>query len=113
MNRIRNASSLAALASLLIVGIACNQSSSADTPTANSANAANSGTAATTAPSPTKDISGNYTVTGQNEGGGGDYGGELTVTKRDQVYQFSWTSGDKGEFSPWMRLWRNARRWVG
>lgn len=27
--------------------------------------------------------------------------------------QMSWTSGDKSEFSPWMRIWRNARRWVG
>jgi phosphoribosylformylglycinamidine synthase len=27
--------------------------------------------------------------------------------------QMSWTSGDASEFSPWMRLWRNARRWVG
>ncbi|HTH78504.1 MAG TPA: phosphoribosylformylglycinamidine synthase subunit PurQ, partial [Ramlibacter sp.] len=27
--------------------------------------------------------------------------------------QMSWTSSDKSEFSPWMRLWRNARRWVG
>ena len=27
--------------------------------------------------------------------------------------QMSWTSGDAGEFSPWMRIWRNARRWVG
>ncbi|MEJ6023198.1 phosphoribosylformylglycinamidine synthase [Ramlibacter sp. PS4R-6] len=27
--------------------------------------------------------------------------------------QMSWTSGDKGDFSPWMRLWRNARKWVG
>jgi phosphoribosylformylglycinamidine synthase len=27
--------------------------------------------------------------------------------------QMSWTSGDKGDFSPWMQLWRNARRWVG
>ncbi|MBV8620246.1 MAG: phosphoribosylformylglycinamidine synthase subunit PurQ, partial [Curvibacter sp.] len=26
--------------------------------------------------------------------------------------QMSWTSGDRSEFSPWMRLWRNARRWV-
>jgi phosphoribosylformylglycinamidine synthase len=25
----------------------------------------------------------------------------------------SWTSGDKSEFSPWMRIWRNARKWVG
>ncbi|WP_225783149.1 phosphoribosylformylglycinamidine synthase [Xenophilus sp. Marseille-Q4582] len=27
--------------------------------------------------------------------------------------QMSWTSGDKSALSPWMRLWRNARRWVG
>ncbi len=27
--------------------------------------------------------------------------------------QMSWTSGDKSAFSPWMQIWRNARRWVG
>ena len=27
--------------------------------------------------------------------------------------QMSWTSGDKSQFSPWMRIWRNARKWVG
>ncbi len=27
--------------------------------------------------------------------------------------QMSWTSLDKSEFSPWMQLWRNARKWVG
>jgi phosphoribosylformylglycinamidine synthase len=27
--------------------------------------------------------------------------------------QMSWTTGDKSEFSPWMRVWRNARKWVG
>ncbi|MES3009414.1 MAG: phosphoribosylformylglycinamidine synthase [Pseudomonadota bacterium] len=27
--------------------------------------------------------------------------------------QMSWTSGDRDQFSPWMQLWRNARRWVG
>ncbi|RYF84051.1 MAG: phosphoribosylformylglycinamidine synthase [Comamonadaceae bacterium] len=27
--------------------------------------------------------------------------------------QMSWTSGDRSELSPWMRIWRNARRWVG
>jgi phosphoribosylformylglycinamidine synthase len=27
--------------------------------------------------------------------------------------QMSWTSGGTSEFSPWMRIWRNARRWVG
>ena len=27
--------------------------------------------------------------------------------------QMSWTRGDKSEFSPWMRVWRNARKWLG
>ena len=27
--------------------------------------------------------------------------------------QMSWTSGKPSEPSPWMRIWRNARRWVG
>jgi phosphoribosylformylglycinamidine synthase len=27
--------------------------------------------------------------------------------------QMSWTSGDINAHSPWMRLWRNARKWVG
>jgi phosphoribosylformylglycinamidine synthase len=27
--------------------------------------------------------------------------------------QMSWTNGDQSQFSPWMQLWRNARRWVG
>ncbi len=27
--------------------------------------------------------------------------------------QMSWTGGDKSTFSPWMRIWRNARKWVG
>jgi phosphoribosylformylglycinamidine synthase len=26
--------------------------------------------------------------------------------------QMSWTPGEKGEFSPWMQVWRNARKWV-
>lgn len=27
--------------------------------------------------------------------------------------QMSWTSGDPAAFSPWMRIWRNARKWLG
>jgi phosphoribosylformylglycinamidine synthase len=27
--------------------------------------------------------------------------------------QMSWTSGDKSQRSPWMRMWQNARKWVG
>ncbi|WP_353506602.1 phosphoribosylformylglycinamidine synthase [Variovorax flavidus] len=26
--------------------------------------------------------------------------------------QMSWTSGDRSKLSPWMRIWRNARKWV-
>ncbi|MBF6632404.1 MAG: phosphoribosylformylglycinamidine synthase [Comamonas sp.] len=27
--------------------------------------------------------------------------------------QMSWTDGDKSQFSPWMQVWRNARKWLG
>jgi len=27
--------------------------------------------------------------------------------------QMSWTTGDRAGFSPWMQIWRNARKWVG
>jgi phosphoribosylformylglycinamidine synthase len=27
--------------------------------------------------------------------------------------QMSWTSGNVSELSPWMQIWRNARKWVG
>jgi phosphoribosylformylglycinamidine synthase len=27
--------------------------------------------------------------------------------------QMSWTDGDRSALSPWMQLWRNARKWVG
>ncbi|MFI5445808.1 phosphoribosylformylglycinamidine synthase [Polaromonas sp. UC242_47] len=27
--------------------------------------------------------------------------------------QMSWTSGEPNQFSPWMQIWRNARKWVG
>lgn len=27
--------------------------------------------------------------------------------------QMSWTPLDKSDFSPWMQIWRNARKWVG
>jgi len=27
--------------------------------------------------------------------------------------QMSWTSGDRDALSPWMQIWRNARKWVG
>ena len=98
MNRSSNIISLAiAVLIASFVGLGCNQgSSNTATPSANTA-ATNASAPTTSAPASaaTKDISGSYTVTGQNEGGGGNYGGDLTVTKRDEVYQFSWKSGDK------------------
>jgi phosphoribosylformylglycinamidine synthase len=27
--------------------------------------------------------------------------------------QMSWTSGDLNAHSPWLRIWQNARKWVG
>ena len=27
--------------------------------------------------------------------------------------QMSWTSGNKSDASPWLRMFRNARKWVG
>lgn len=60
---------------------------------ANSKPANASNTAPAAAPAVAKDIVGSYSITGKNESGGGEYGGELTVTKRGEVYQFSWLSG--------------------
>jgi phosphoribosylformylglycinamidine synthase len=30
-----------------------------------------------------------------------------------RTVQMSWAPDESGEDSPWMRLFRNARRWVG
>ncbi len=57
----------------------------------------------------------------------GSPGGLTAVTTRDGRFtammphpervfrniQMSWTHGSKSELSPWMRIWRNARKWVG
>lgn len=79
----------------ILGGLACNQGSGSDTPAANATTsnsaAIPSNSAATS--SATKDISGSYAITGENEGGKGKYAGDLTVTKRDEVYQFSWKTG--------------------
>ncbi|MBX3280973.1 MAG: hypothetical protein KF756_00695 [Acidobacteria bacterium] len=40
-------------------------------------------------------IAGDYTVTGSNVDGKGQYTGDLRITQRDSVYQFSWVSGGK------------------
>jgi len=57
----------------------------------------------------------------------GSPGGLTAVTTRDGRFtammphpervfrniQMSWTDGDKSQASPWMRVWRNARKWLG
>ncbi len=98
MNRSSNIiSCVLALVIASFAGLACNQGGS-DTATSSANTTASNTTAPTTSTTSsvaTKDISGNYSVSGQNEGGGGDYLGDLTVTKRDEVFQFSWKSGAK------------------
>jgi hypothetical protein len=49
----------------------------------------------TTAPTASKDISGDYDVTGTNVDGGSNYKASLTVKQHDEVYQFSWNSGGR------------------
>ncbi len=62
--------------------------------TANSEKTANNSTASTTkTSSATPEIAGNYQVSGANPDGIGTYEGDLTITKRDEVYQFSWKAG--------------------
>jgi hypothetical protein len=87
--------SLISVAALIFLSIACNQSSGTDAPAANAPAANTAPAASTTSTTTLKDVSGSYAVNGQNEGGAGNYTGDLTVTKRDQVYQFTWKSGDK------------------
>jgi hypothetical protein len=94
------------LAGLLIIS-ACNQAKQENTVVdkvqannANTTNAANTASSSpakssTPAPSAPKDISGEYEVNGTNENGAGDYKGTLDVTKRDEVYQFSWDTAGK------------------
>jgi hypothetical protein len=64
-------------------------------PNNTAASTPNSG-APTNATAPTtavSSIAGDYTVTGANVDGAGKYEGELRITPRDDVYQFSWVSG--------------------
>jgi hypothetical protein len=59
--------------------------------TGNTASSSSPAAASTPKPAP-KDISGKYSATGKNAGGGGSYEADLIVTSRDDVYQFSWDS---------------------
>ncbi len=86
---------------LLTVGFACGNSETAKTTDNKSTSATTSPATSSTAktestpkPAP-KDLAGNYSATGKNAGGGGNYEANLIVTKRDDVYQFSWDSKGK------------------
>lgn len=74
---------------LAIFGLACGGSAT-DEPNGNVSTTSN-----TTKPAQSKDIAGSYTATGTNVDGAGNYTADLNVTKRDDVYQFSWASGAK------------------
>lgn len=83
-----------------LFGAACNFSvgtnssgSTSNTSPANNTNSNTSTSSSTPAPAKTIDIAGKYDAVGTNPDGGGEYKAELTVTKRDDVYQFSWVSG--------------------
>ena len=91
---------LIAAGALLTVGFACGNSSTTTTPdnrqatTASPSNSAASSPASTPKPAP-KDLAGKYSATGKNSDGGGNYEADLVVTKRDDVWQFSWDSKGK------------------
>lgn len=72
-----------------VVGFACERGGGNST-TSNSGNSSSSSSQA-----PAKvDIAGDYDASGTNPDGKGTYKAALTVTPRDDVYQFSWKSGN-------------------
>ncbi|MBK6751428.1 MAG: hypothetical protein IPG67_15875 [Acidobacteria bacterium] len=91
------------LIAVIIVGasIACSSSFSTNSSTSSPSNTAaspspvNSSSPAKTEPAKKVDIAGKYDAVGSNPDGGGEYKAELTVTPRDDVYQFTWASGSK------------------
>lgn len=81
---------------LIIFGLACGGSAT-ETSTNNAPVPKNTSTTSDNSakPAQNKDIAGTYAITGSNGDGAGNYDGTLNVTKRDDVYQFSWSSGAK------------------
>lgn len=88
---------LLCLSFVIAAGLACGSTDAPDdvAPVANApATSPNSAAPAAPSQAAASDIGGDYAVTGTNPNGT-NYNGNLTVTKRDEVYQFSWTSGDR------------------
>lgn len=83
------------LLTLALVGFACNQSDTTPVDKVPSTPSAPPSNSAAAPAARTAEIAGDYTITGTNEAGAGQYGGELKITKRDDVYQFSWSSGGR------------------
>ncbi len=86
----------AALCLLVFVALSCN--SGKDTRSENTTPIPNNNAASTPANdanASAASIAGDYTVTGTNVDGTGKYVGGLTITPRDDVYQFSWDSGGR------------------
>lgn len=86
------------LSALLIAGLACGGGSST---TGTASDATNAGTSAPLssskgdgATSAARNIAGSYDANGTNPDVGTPYKASLVVTPRDDVYQFSWTSGN-------------------
>jgi hypothetical protein len=90
---------LVIVAAAAAVSVGCNFSVGTNTGTNTVSNtntstntAANTAPANTAAPSAPKNIAGSYKANGTNPDNGTPYDAELTVTQRDDVYQFSWKS---------------------
>ncbi len=98
-NNRSNFTLLVCLFTLLSIGNGCGGSSSTNNSGGNAGTgntAANSSSAnQSTAPpqSAAPNLAGEYDATGTNPDGGSPYTASLTITPRDDVYQFSWTSG--------------------
>ncbi|MEQ1922374.1 MAG: hypothetical protein ABL952_07685 [Pyrinomonadaceae bacterium] len=82
-----------AISALFVAGLACGGSSTTTTNNTAAPTNTSNNTASTPAPSAPKSIAGNYSTTGSNPDGGGQYKADLVITPRDDVYQFSWKSG--------------------
>lgn len=88
------------LLAIFSVGLGCNfsvgsngEANSAGNTSSSPANTASSANT-TTAPAPPKNIAGEYDANGTNPDTGAAYKAALTITSRDDVYQFSWKSGN-------------------
>jgi len=90
----KHATTIVSVAILITVALGCSQFKRDEAGVTGNATTT---TAASASPSPSssQDISGTYDITGMNENGAGAYKGNLTVTHRGEVYQFSWDTAGK------------------